>query len=124
MHHIIASDIEWNYAGAEQSSNNSNKEKAKAQDNINNHLKSIEEKYAKLSSPSRKRRGTNLLPTSFSKTQRTSSEPQNDKPQPDNPKNNNPQNNNPQNDKPQINNLLNAISQIKNTGSQPQKDVE
>ncbi|RIB26565.1 hypothetical protein C2G38_2266581 [Gigaspora rosea] len=124
MHHIIAFDIEWNYAGAEQSSNNSNKGKAKAQDDINNHLENIEEKYAKLSSPSRKRRGTNLLPTSSSKTQRTSSEPRNDKPQPDKPQPDNSKNNNPQNDKPQVNNLLNAISQIKNTGSQPQKDVE
>ncbi|RIB20430.1 hypothetical protein C2G38_2179366 [Gigaspora rosea] len=57
--------------------------------------------------------------TSSSKTQRTSSVPQNNKLQPDNPKNNNPQNN-----KPQINNVLNAIYQIKNTGSQLQKDVE
>ncbi|RIB13498.1 hypothetical protein C2G38_2197726 [Gigaspora rosea] len=70
-------------------------------------------------SSSRKRKETNLLPTSFSKTQRTSSKPQNNKPQSDNPKNNNTQN-----DKPQINNLLNAIFQIKDTGSQPQKDVE
>ncbi|CAG8529528.1 23336_t:CDS:2 [Gigaspora rosea] len=68
--------------------------------------------------------GTNLLPTSSSKTQRTSSEPRNDKPQPDKPQPDNSKNNNPQNDKPQVNNLLNAISQIKNTGSQPQKDVE
>ncbi|CAG8816443.1 30849_t:CDS:2 [Gigaspora margarita] len=98
----FASDIEWNYAGTEQFFNNSNKEKAKAQDDINNHLKK-----------------TNLLPTSSSKTQRTLFEPQNDKLQPDNHKNNNSQN-----DKPQINNLLNAISQIKNTGSQSQKDVE
>ncbi|CAG8845037.1 20184_t:CDS:2, partial [Racocetra persica] len=65
-----------NYASNEQSPQTSNKEKGKAQNNINNHLDTIEENYAKLSSSSsRKRKQSNLLTTSFSsKAQKASSE--------------------------------------------------
>ncbi|CAG8552288.1 21978_t:CDS:1, partial [Racocetra persica] len=91
MLHLIASDIEWNYTSNEQSSETSNKEKRKAQNDINNHLDTIKEKYAKLSiSPSRKRKQSNLLTTSFSfKTQKASPETKS--------------------------NFLNTVSQIKNT---------
>ncbi|CAG8717324.1 14857_t:CDS:2, partial [Racocetra persica] len=91
MLHIIASDIKWNYASNEQSPETSNKEKEKAQNDINNHFDTIEEKYAKLSSSFlRKRKQSNLLTTSFSsKTQKASPETEF--------------------------NFLNTISQIKNT---------
>ncbi|CAG8830816.1 23141_t:CDS:2, partial [Racocetra persica] len=66
-----------NYASNEQSSDTPTKGKKKAQNNINNYLETIEEKYAKLnSSPSRKRKPT-LLTASFSssKAQKPSPEP-------------------------------------------------
>ncbi|CAG8846025.1 28037_t:CDS:2, partial [Racocetra persica] len=54
-----------NYAGNEQSSDTPTKGKEKAQNNINNHLETIEEKYTKLNfSPSQKRK-TTLLTTFF-----------------------------------------------------------
>ncbi|CAG8521042.1 5668_t:CDS:2, partial [Dentiscutata heterogama] len=94
MLHIIATDIEWNYVGNEQISDNLNKEKAKAQGDINNYLEGIKEKYAKLNSfPSRKRQCTNFPPPSPSKTQKT--EPQNN-------------NSNPQNNKSPTDNFLHA----------------
>ncbi|CAG8551161.1 15551_t:CDS:2, partial [Dentiscutata heterogama] len=103
MLHIIATDIEWNYVSNEQTSNNLNKAKAKAQGDINNHLEGIEEKYAKLNSfPSRKRQHANFLPASLSKTQKTELQNNNSK---------------PQNDKSPTDNFLHAINQIKNTGT-------
>ncbi|CAG8770753.1 6772_t:CDS:1, partial [Dentiscutata heterogama] len=41
--YIIAIDIELNYTGNKQTSNNLNKKKAKAQDDINDYLEDIEE---------------------------------------------------------------------------------
>ncbi|CAG8612817.1 13979_t:CDS:2 [Dentiscutata erythropus] len=112
MLHIIATDIEWNYAGNEQTSDNSNKGKAKAQNDLNNHLESIEEKYTKLNSPSKKRQRTNLPTPLPSKTQKT--DPQNE-----------PQNNTskPPNNKSLNDNFLQAVSQIKNTGTGLQNNI-
>ncbi|CAG8761343.1 42493_t:CDS:2, partial [Gigaspora margarita] len=102
MLYIIALDIEWNYAGNEQTSDNSNKGKTKAQIDINNHLESIEERYAN----SRKKQRTNLLPSSPSKPQKT--DPQ-------------PNNSTPQNNKSLAKKFLQAVDQIKNAGPVPQK---
>ncbi|KAF0538530.1 hypothetical protein F8M41_007737 [Gigaspora margarita] len=102
MLHIIASDIKWNYASNKQTSDNSNKEKTKAQTDINNHLESIKERHAN----SRKRQRTNLSPSSPSKSQKT--DPQ-------------PNNSTSQNGKSPAKKFLQAIDQIKNAGPKPQK---
>ncbi|CAG8699293.1 27505_t:CDS:2 [Dentiscutata erythropus] len=109
MLHIIATDIKWNYASNEQTSDNSNKVKAKAQGDINDHLESIKEKYTKLNSfSSKKKQCSNLLPTSSSKVQKTDPQSNNSK---------------TQNDKSLANNFLQAIGQIKNIGTGPQNNI-
>ncbi|CAG8758642.1 8409_t:CDS:2, partial [Racocetra persica] len=79
-----------NYAGHEQTSNNSNKGKPKAQNDLNNYFKSIKEKYTKLNSSfSRKRQRPNLLPSSSSKAKKTNLQNNNSTSQTDNSLTNN-----------------------------------
>ncbi|CAG8586172.1 7021_t:CDS:2 [Diversispora eburnea] len=56
--HIMASDIEWNYAGnigESQSQHSSNKGKTKSHEDLDNQLDIIDEKYAKMNSESLKK---------------------------------------------------------------------
>ncbi|CAG8732674.1 7315_t:CDS:1, partial [Racocetra persica] len=98
-----------NYAGHEQTFDNLNKRKAKAQNDLNNYLESIKKKYTKLnSSLFRKRQRPSLLPSSSSKAKKT-----------------NLQNNNstPQTDNSLTNNFLQAIAQIRNTEIELQNNI-
>ncbi|CAG8783222.1 6748_t:CDS:2 [Gigaspora margarita] len=73
-----------------------------AQTDINNHLKSIEERYTN----SRKRQQTNLSSSSLSKLQKTDSQPNNST---------------SQNNKSPAEKFLQAVNQIKNAEPEPQK---
>ncbi|RHZ80143.1 hypothetical protein Glove_139g15 [Diversispora epigaea] len=80
--HIMASDIEWNYAGnigESQSLHSSNKGKTKPHEDLDNQLDIIDEKYAKMNSESlKKRKLNNFIPKSKSSQDSTSSTNLND----------------------------------------------
>ncbi|CAG8850633.1 30886_t:CDS:2, partial [Gigaspora margarita] len=68
--HIIASDIEWNYAGTDsKASNVSSEGKQKSKQDFDTLLESIEEKYAAMNSPNKRQR-INLTSTSRSNSSR------------------------------------------------------
>ncbi|KAF0413186.1 hypothetical protein F8M41_007840 [Gigaspora margarita] len=68
--HIIASDIEWNYAGTDsKASNISSEGKQKSKQDFDTLLESIEKKYAAMNSPNKRQR-INLMSTLRSNTSR------------------------------------------------------
>ncbi|RIB03779.1 hypothetical protein C2G38_2224080 [Gigaspora rosea] len=97
--HIIASDVEWNYAGTDSKpSNTSNGGKQKTKQSFDNLLNSIEEKYANMNSKSpNKKQRVNLTSTARS---------------------------NASIEKPTTTNVLNSVNEIKNRAPTSQESAK